>query len=131
MMIAFRKEHPLLQRKSFYSGRVNKRGLADISWHGCLLNAPGWYDPMSQVLSLTMGGMETEDSEDIDIHAIFNMEWKDLDFELPEVKERKWYKVVDTAEASPDDIVEPGEETMIEEKILHAKGRSVIVLISR
>ena len=130
LMIAFRKEHPLLQRKSFYSGRVNKRGLADISWHGCLLNSPGWHDPMCKVLSFTMGGMETDDSEDTDIHVILNMDWKDLNFGIPELEERKWYKVVNTAEASPDDIVEPGEEKVIAEKILRVKNRSVVVLIS-
>src|ERR1019366_9660663 len=37
-MIAFRKQHAILRRGKFFSGEVNQRGLADISWHGCRLN---------------------------------------------------------------------------------------------
>ena len=57
-MIAFRKRHPILQRSRFFTGETNKRGLPDISWHGCQLNGPGWNDPECRVLAFTMGGFE-------------------------------------------------------------------------
>jgi glycogen operon protein len=135
-MIAFRKSHPLLQRNQFFCGEQNQRGLADISWHGCRLNCPGWNDPSSRVLAFTLGGFSEEgSSDDVDIHVILNMEWEDLDFDVPPLADRKWYRVVDTAESSPHDIAEnlaePGEETVVSGNVCHVKNRSVVVLISR
>ncbi len=106
-MMAFRKSHPNLQRNSFFKGQVNQRGLVDISWHGCRLNSPGWSDPDSRVLAFTLGGFADEDSsKDVDIHVAFNMEADDLDFDIPPLTDRKWYKVVDTAQPSPHDIAD-------------------------
>jgi glycogen operon protein len=135
-MIAFRKSHPLLQRNQFFCGEQNQRGLADISWHGCRLNCPGWNDPSSRVLAFTLGGFSEEGSSgEVDIHVILNMEWEDLDFDVPPLAGRKWYRVVDTAESSPHDIAEnlaePGEESVVSGNVCHVKNRSVVVLISR
>ncbi|MBV9691727.1 MAG: glycogen debranching protein GlgX [Ktedonobacteraceae bacterium] len=135
-MIAFRKTHRSLHRNSFFTGQVNQRGLADISWHGCRLNAPGWFDPSSTVLAFTMGGFPAKDgSGDTDIHVMLNMDWQDLDFDIPTVPGRKWYRVVDTAQDSPNDIAEnvgePGKETVVEGSVYGVHNRSVVVLISR
>jgi glycogen operon protein len=63
------------------------------------------------------------------------MEWQDLDFDVPSLADRKWYKIVDTAQPSPHDIAEnladPGEEAVISGNTCHVKNRSVVVLISR
>jgi isoamylase len=135
-IIAFRRGHPILHRGSFFTGQVNQRGLPDITWHGCRLNSPGWYDPGSRVLAFTLGGFVEEDrSDDIDVHVVLNMEWQDLDFDVPPLADRKWYKIVDTAQPSPHDIAEnladPGEEAVISGNTCHVKKRSVVVLISR
>lgn len=133
-MIAFRKGSPTLQRNRFYSGQVNQRGLPDIGWHGCNLNSPGWYDPSSRVLAFTMGSFAEKSSQDVDIHVMLNMDWEDLDFEVPFLADRTWYRVVDTFQSSPDDIVEnfanPGKETAVAGNACHVKNRSVVVLIS-
>ena len=50
------RTQPTLRRNTFFTGEVNERGLADISWHGCRLFAPGWDDPESRVLAFTLGG---------------------------------------------------------------------------
>ncbi len=135
-MIAFRRNNPTLQRNSFFTGKVNGRGLADISWHGCRLNSPGWFDEHSRVLAFTLGGFTKEGSSgDTDIHVVFNMEWEDLDFDIPALADRKWYKIVDTAQPSPYDIAEnlfdPGEDTVISGNTCYVRNRSVMVLISR
>jgi isoamylase len=135
-MIAFRKSHPILHRHRFFTGQQNQRGLFDISWHGCRLNSPDWNDASSRVLACTLGGFSQEDrSDDVDIHVMLNMEWEDLDFEVPPLADRKWYRVVDTAESSPHDIAEnlaePGEETVVSGNLCHVRNRSVVVLISR
>ena len=128
-MINFRKCycHSALRRRSFFSGEVNERGLADISWHGTKLFNPGWQDPHSRVLAFTLGGFEGE----ADIHIMLNMYWETLNFEIPLIAGREWYKVVDTATPSPMDIVEPGQETLVSRDSYHVKERSVVVLISK
>lgn len=134
-IIAFRKQHPLLRRSRFFSGRINARELADLSWHGCCLHSPGWYDANSRVLAFTLGGFEDEDLEDVDIHVMLNMEWEDLNFDVPQLPGRQWIKVVDTAEPSPgdiaEDIVNPPQEAMIATSLCPVKSQSIVVLLSR
>ena len=62
---------------------------------------------------------------------MFNMYWEELNFEIPSIEGREWYKVVDTALASPMDIVEQGKETRISDDICIVQDRSVVVLISK
>jgi glycogen operon protein len=129
LMIEFRKCycHPALHRRHFFSGKVNERGLADISWHGCKLLSPGWDNPNSRALAFTLGGFEGA----ADIHVMLNMYWKELNFEIAFVEGREWYKVVNTAEPSPMDIMESGKETVVSDKVCLVEGRSVVVLISK
>lgn len=130
-MIAFRRQHALLRRGRFFNGSVNERGLADVSWHGCRLNSPGWYDPSSRVLAFTMGGFPGEETQDTDIHVMLNMEWEDLDFDVPQLAERRWYKIIDTTLPSPYDIVEPEEATEVSGNLCRVGNRGIVVLISR
>jgi isoamylase len=129
LMVNFRKCycHSALRRSNFFTGEVNDRGLADIAWHGCKLFKPGWHDSHARVLGFTLGGFEGE----ADIHVMLNMYWEDLNFEIPSIKDRKWYRVVDTALPSPIDIAEPGEETVVSGDVYSVKERSVVVLISK
>jgi glycogen operon protein len=128
LMIDFRKRHPVLHRPRFFSGERNERGLLDIAWHGCQLFSPGWNDPQCRVLAFTMGGFDG----DPDIHAMGNMDWQDLEFEIPEVPGRQWYRAVDTSLPSPDDIVEPGGEAVpITGNKYRVNNRSIVILISR
>ncbi|MEC4811674.1 MAG: glycogen debranching protein GlgX [Scytonema sp. PMC 1069.18] len=129
LMIEFRSCycHPSLRRSYFFTGEVNERGLADISWHGCKLYSPGWHDPYARTLAYTLGGFDGN----ADIHVMFNMYWEDIEFEIPFLQDRRWYKVIDTAEPSPLDIVEKGKETMVSGDVYIVKNRSTVVLISR
>jgi len=131
-MIAFRRSHATLHRSRFFSGDVNRRGLKDMDWHGCRLYSPGWNDPSSRALAFTMGSFAEEGSpEDVDIHVVLNMEWQDLDFDLPPVEGRRWHRLVDTALPSPDDIVNPEESIVISGNVYRAQKHSVVVLVSR
>ncbi len=131
-MIAFRRSQATLQRKDFFRGQQNNRGLADISWHGCRLYSPGWQDPNSHVLAFTLGGFADDDA---DIHVICNMDWQDLDFDLPPLADRQWYRVVDTAQPAPhdivDDITNKQAGVAISSSTYHATNRSVVVFVSR
>ena len=127
--IAFRKCHchPALNRDRFFTGEQNERGMTDISWHGCKLNSPDWDDPNTRSLAYTLAGFEGA----TDLHVMLNMYWEDLEFELPTLNERRWYRAIATAEASPNDIVKPGEEAKVDGNVYTVKNRSIVVLISR
>jgi glycogen operon protein len=126
-MIAFRQTHACLHSGHFLSGALNARGLPDVTWHGCQLYSPGWNDANSGVLACTLGGV----ADDPDLHVMLNMEMADLDFALPPVAGRQWYRVVDTALASPADIVEPGNEPRVATPIYRVQSHSVVVLIAK
>ena len=128
-MIALRKCHcnPSLGRGRFFSGEKNQRGLTDITWHGCKLSSPGWNDPNGQTLSYTMGGFEGA----ADIHVMFNMYWEGLKFEIPSLQQRKWYRIVDTSQSSPMDVIELGEELISPDNDYLVPARSVVILLSQ
>ena len=126
-MIEFRKSHPALRRRYFFDGTVNERGLADVSWHGCTLDTPDWSDPNARALGMTVAGFNGDE----DIHVMLNMYWESLDFELALLAGRRWFKAVATAEASPRDIADPGDETEVAGNSCPVAGRSIVVLVSR
>lgn len=126
-MIAFRKRYGSFCRRGFFNGETNERGLADISWHGCQLYQPGWDDPYSRSLACTLAGFEGA----VDVHAMFNMYWDSLEFEIPPVPGRNWYKVIDTAQESPLDILDPCQQVLIQGDRYLVNDRSVVVLISQ
>src|SRR5207253_9621794 len=100
-LIAFRKAHRALSRPRFYRGEQNERGLRDVTWHGTILDAPGFDDPEGRALAFTVAGFD----DSADLHVMMNMYWKPLTFEIPVVPGRRWHTVIDTSAASPLDIV--------------------------
>ena len=126
-LIAFRKAHPAVHRARFFSGAINERGMKDIAWHGTKLNEPGWNDPHARALAWTVAGSLAH----ADIHVMVNMYWEPLTFEVPQINERAWYKAVDTALPSPQDINAPGNEVLVNSHHVEVAGRSIVVLISR
>jgi isoamylase len=125
-MIAFRKAHASLRRRGFFTGAVNERGLPDIAWHGCQLYAPGWSDPGSQVLAFTLGGFHGEP----DLHVMANMSPQDQEFAIPRLPGRRWLRVIDTGEPSPNDIVAVAEAKPVDSDLVTVPWRSVVVLQS-
>ena len=127
-LIAFRLRHPTVHRSRYFTGATNARGLADLTWHGCALNAPDWKNPNARVLAYTLGGMQGDEA---DIHIMMNMYWEPLEFSVPSVPERQWYRALDTGLTAPDDISSEGEETKVADSSYRVSGRSVVVLISK
>jgi glycogen operon protein len=126
-LIAFRKRHPALRRRTFFDGTRNERGVADVEWHGCLVGAPGWNDGSSRVLSFTLAGFDGDD----DVHVILNMDDRALDFELPAVEKRGWKRAFDTSLPSPHDASDPGAEPRVAaDGVYRAAPRSAVVLLS-
>jgi glycogen operon protein len=126
-MIEFRRNHAAVRRGQFFDGAVNERGVADVTWHGVKLGSPGWSDPEARTLAMTLGGFDGAP----DIHAMLNMHWDSLDFELPAVPDRRWFIAVDTAQAPPHDIADPGGEAPVTGTTYTLQGRGVAVLVNR
>ena len=127
LLIAARPHFRAGRPGRFFKGEVNERGLPDVVWHGTQLNKPGWNDPNARCLAYTLGGFDGHS----DLHAMLNMYWGPLDFEVPIVPGRRWYRIVDTARPSPEDIVETARQVPIEGHQVRVEGRSVLVLLSR
>jgi glycogen operon protein len=123
----FRRRHPALHRGDFFRGVPSQRGLLDVEFHGCRLNSPGFSDPNSGVLAVTVA--DPGDGEDV--HFILNMEDTVLPFELPAVRGRAWHRAADTALAPPDTFAAPGTEVKITTPQYVLSGRSVVVLVSK
>ncbi|MFN7995230.1 MAG: glycogen debranching protein GlgX [Bryobacteraceae bacterium] len=101
-LIAFRKENLLLRKGQFF-------GPGEVAWHGTQLNNPGWSDPEARALAMTVGD---------GIHAMFNMYWESLDFELPP---GHWIKQFDTAD--------PQSQGAVSDSMFTVQSRSIVVLV--
>ena len=126
-IIQFRKDHRILSLNAFYTGKENKRGLKDISWHGTKLNDPGWDDSQARALAFTITSFKNH----ADIHAMMNMFWEPLDMEIPTIPGRSWFKSVDTSLPTPNDIADPGHETPFNNPTCRVNPRSIVVLINK
>lgn len=126
---AFRKRHPCLMRRRFLTGTQQEgRDLADVTWHGSRLNEPLWMDSHAQILSYTLGAFTPNEE---DVHIMMNMSDDRGEFFLPQLPDRKWFRVIDTALPSPIDIVEPHKKPVLVESTYASSARSVVVLESR
>ncbi len=127
LMIKFRTEQDSLRRDDFYCGEINSRNLPDISWHGCKLNSPGWDDTNAKVLAYTIASFNDKQG---DIHVMMNMHYEALDFELPHAEKLRWYRFVDTALDSPDDISEKSKMKAFNESTYKVEPYSLVILIN-
>ncbi len=126
-MIALRKRHPSLMRRHFLTGNLmEKKNMADISWHGNSLGkTPLWDDKDAQSVAFTLAGIKTEEP---DLHVVMNMSDSYLISELPKIKGREWRLAMDTALPSPDDIVPPNQQKITELQQYRVEARTVVVL---
>ena len=126
-LIAHRRVHRQIAHHRFYTGEINERNLPDLSWHGTKLHASNWNDGSARSLAFTLGGF----GGDPDLHCMMNMYWRPLDFEIPSVPDRQWYRLLDTSLPSPEDVIPPGEKmTRITEAVYRVHDRSIVILAS-
>jgi glycogen operon protein len=107
MMIALRKAHPVLRRRTFFSGSRRKQP-PEILWHGVEPARPDFSD-QSQALAFALDGRRSDRPNlvDRDLYVAMNASDMHLDFKIPAAPSgRPWRRVVDTSLASPEDIVE-------------------------
>ena len=127
LMIAFRKRCPLLRRSDF---QLNGEGGFHITWHGVKRGKPDWSSE-SRTVALQLTQLHDGEARD-DLHFIANSYSGDLEFELPQVGEREWFRIVDTAQASPLDIAEDGQEfPLLSQESYGVKARSVAMFVAK
>jgi isoamylase len=112
-MIAFRKNHPSLDRSRFWR--------EDVSWYGVGPTVDLSSD--SHSLAFCLHGASQGDD---DIYAMINAYWEELEFNVQEGTAREWKRIVDTALPSPDDFSDDGVP-LKQTKYLLAP-RSIVVL---
>jgi isoamylase len=135
-IIAFRKRHPAFLRPDFYSG--TDRGhdsIPDISWFDRRGRPRDWNN-RERTLAYRLDGSKTEidaDRDDNDFYLMYNAESRPRWFILcPAPGGKSWYRVIDTARAAPEDILEAAaEQPLAEAGRCLVQGRSLVVLLSR
>ena len=127
LLIDFRKRTQLLRRSTFnFTGSDGFH----VTWHGVKRMQPDWgYDSHCIAMQLTQ---LNPDGSRQDLHFIANAHWEDHDFELPQIGEHEWFRLVDTAQHSPHDIAEDGQEfPLLTQESYPVKSRSVVVFVGK
>jgi isoamylase len=126
-MIAFRKRCKLLRRDSF---ELNGEGGFHVTWHGVHRMKPDWRD-CSQTIAMQLTQLNPDESRD-DLFFVANAYGGDLEFELPQIGEREWFRLADTAQPSPQDIAEDGQEfPLLSQDGYMVKGHSVAMFVAK
>lgn len=125
LFIQFRKDHPLLRSKVFYTSQTENAPV--VVWHGFKRYQPDWSEESRSLGMQLIGG-----DHDNDIYLIVNAHWEDHEFELPVPSRGKsWKLFVDTYQMPPYDIYEKGKEPLLYGLWkIRVKSRSMVVLIS-
>jgi isoamylase len=132
MIIALRQAHPVFRRRTFFTAA--RGGLPpEILWHGVEPARPD-FSSNSRALACALDGRRSDRANlvDRDIYLAMNASHESLDFRIPAAPSgRAWRRAVDTALASPDDIV--AEDLGPRVPILQTypvRGHSMIILVS-
>ena len=135
-MIAFRRRHPGFMRPEFYTGRDgNYNAIPDITWFDENGGTPDWNE-IGHCLAMRVDGSKAEvlaDKDDNDFFIMFNSGSEAANCKICEpLGGKKWVRTIDTALPSPDDILPPGSEAVLDDRsVYRLKERSMVVLISR
>ena len=131
LLIGKRKMYIDHFRGRYFTGESNKFGLSDISWHGTQLNNPGWDNSEARCLAMTLGDTAADTDQTHNVHVMFNMFWDAVEFEIPQIPGLLWYRSIDTALPSPQDIASPDQQVAVQGNSYLVTGRSIVTLVSR
>ncbi len=115
-IIAFRKAHPSLCRNGFWRD--------DVRWHGTDRVPDLSHD--SRAVAFCVHGASVRDD---DVYVLINASETSLQFGIHEGHAGDWKRIVDTSQASPNDIVGADEAPVIDNAFCTVASRSVMVLV--
>jgi isoamylase len=131
LLIALRRRHPALRRRTFFHGSDEGSMAPDIIWHGVEAQHPD-FSAASRTVAYSLDGQQTGREPDRDFYVAINA-WQDhLDFHIPRSPSgRSWHRAIDTVLPSPKDIVGLDEGPLVPAGGSYpVAGRSVLVLVS-
>jgi isoamylase len=114
MMIGLRKSHPVLRRRTFFSG-VRAGLTPEILWHGTRPSQPD-FGPKSQAVAFSLDGRRSDRAGvvDRDLYVAMNASGEAMEFVIPASPTgRVWRRAVDTGLASPEDIMDPDQGPVV------------------
>ncbi len=132
MMIALRKRHPALRRRTFFRGPgIEGTRAPDIIWHGVEPFQPD-FSPGIRTLAFSLDGSQTGREPDRDFFIACNAWVEPVPFRIPPAPSGKpWRRSIDTALPSPLDIVGLDEGPVVAaDSIYQVKPHSLLVLIA-
>jgi isoamylase len=133
--IAFRKAHPVLRISThFRNADYVGSGYADITWHGVQAWNADWSDS-SRMLAFMLCGKHARGGTAVDdyLYVGINMHWECHVFDLPALPGRlQWHVFANTSKPSPEDIWEPGKESLLSDQRHFLMGaQSVAILVGK
>jgi glycogen operon protein len=132
MLIALRKRHPALRRRTFFRGTGADRDLRpDIIWHGTEPFRPD-FTPASRTLAFCMDGSQMDRGIDRDFYVACNGWRETIGFLIPpSPTARLWRRAIDTSLLAPLDIVGLDEGPLVGSGTTYpVMAHSIVVLVS-
>ncbi|MDR2072020.1 MAG: glycogen debranching enzyme, partial [Spirochaetaceae bacterium] len=135
-IIAFRLRHHGFMRPEFYTGRDGSyNAIPDITWFDEDGNIVDW-DKIGYCMAMRMDGSKADilaDKDDNDFFIMFNGGNKKIAFSVCDpLGSKGWFRAVDTALPSPEDILLPGTEKPLDIPDCYVvRERSMVILISK
>ena len=124
-MIHFHQSQAAFASRQFWAAATqpSSDSRPTLRWHGTSLDQPDWsYHSHTLAYELKYPAGHEH------LYVAYNAFWEALEFELPALPAgQQWRRVVDTALASPHDIVEPGQEAVEQRTRYPLAARSVAV----
>lgn len=134
--IRFRKRHKAFLRPEFLTGtNTVYHPSPDVSWFDQTGKMADW-TKMDQFLAYNLIGSQASilsDCDDNDFYLMFNASSQDITATVCAPPAGKaWFRAIDTSRSSPEDILESGNEQLLENQEKYViLARSSVVLISR
>ena len=132
-MIALRKRHHVLRRRTFFSQATREPNSRHrLARH---FNPAGrTFSEQSHVLAFALDGRRSDRPEvDRDIYVAMNAHWEPQSFRIPASPSgRAWRRAVDTSRPSPDDALglDEGPVVPVSQSDDRIEARTMIMLVS-
>jgi len=133
LLIRHKKNYSLSKCHDYVFDDMNSTD-SEIHFHGVKAGEPDWSDS-SRTLGLqvrsTRKSLHDGEKDEVDIYFFSNAHWEAHQVELPALQDgAKWYRIVDTGKASPEDFLE--KELLLEnQKYYDVMERSSIILLGQ
>ena len=130
-IIHFRQRHSFVRRRRYLTGDQDDTPMIrTITWHGVTPGHPDFGDG-SRFIAWVLEAFQTGERADVPIYIAANAYWEPLEIELPDIPDRRWYRVINTALPTGQDIVPEEEAVFLTSLKVTIEPRSTIVCVTR